>query len=102
MARPDLPHWARCRDDGVDLTVRVQPGARRSEITGADEQGLRVRLAAPARGGRANAELVRLLAEVLDVARRRISIRRGETGRTKTVTVDGAVDLRRLLPEADG
>ena len=70
------------------ITVRVQPGARRSEVVGWDGETLRARVQAPAAEGRANEGLLRLLAEVLDVPRSWLSIARGATSRTKVVAVE--------------
>ena len=51
---------------------------------------LRVRVAAPAIEGAANAALVHLLADELDVARRDVRIVAGATARQKLVAIDGA------------
>ena len=45
-----------------------------------------------------NAELVRLLAQRLEIPRRAVDVVRGVHSRTKTVRVAGVVDLRRLRP----
>ena len=50
---------------------------------------LKVRVAAPPIEGAANQALVRLLAEVLGVARRDVRIVAGAAGRVKLVVVDG-------------
>jgi uncharacterized protein (TIGR00251 family) len=80
------------RAAGADvlLDVWATPGAARSEVAGVAEGRLRLRLAAPAREGRANAELVRLVAQSLGVSRRDVSVVRGTTGRRKTIRVAGA------------
>ena len=49
---------------------------------------LRVRVAAPAVDGKANAELVRFLAEAFGVARANVTLLRGDTGRRKLVRID--------------
>lgn len=82
----DAP-WARRTDDGWSLTLRVQPGASRSEVVGPHGDALRVRVAGPAVDGKANAELVRFLAEHLGLPERSVAIARGHTGRTKVVHV---------------
>lgn len=78
----------------VRLTVRVHPGARTDEVGGrygTDEPPvLIVRIAAPARGGRANQRLVRVLASALGVPPRAVTIVAGARGRTKVVEVSGA------------
>lgn len=69
------------------IELWVQPGAKRSEISGMADGCVRVRLAAPAREGRANAELVRFLAATLGVRRGQVNIVLGEGARRKLVRV---------------
>ncbi len=71
------------------LTIRVQPGARRSEVVGWDGDTLRVRVAAPPVEGKANEALVELLAEALGVRRRQVEVVKGATSRVKAVRVAG-------------
>ena len=71
------------------ITVRVQPKAKRSEVTGYADGVLKVRIAAVPEKGRANQELVKLLAEVLGVPRSDVTIQKGATSRTKLVRVEG-------------
>lgn len=74
---------------GARLRVRVAPGAARSEVVGrlGDAWKLRVR-SAPERG-RANDEVVRLLAGVLRVPVRDVTVVSGHASRAKVVEVDG-------------
>jgi uncharacterized protein len=90
--------WLEELDGGVRIRVRVQPRASRTEIVGEHDGALRIRVAAPPVEGEANDALVRFLAKQLGVARRRIRIVSGETGRTKSVEVDGvAADAAREM-----
>ena len=73
------------------LTLHIQPGAKKTEIAGLHGDALKIRLAAPPVDGKANAELVRLLAEAFGVPRRQVAILRGETSRDKLVRVDAPV-----------
>ncbi len=94
---PPLP-WARPDDSGWLLDLRVQPGARRTEVAGTHGDRLRVRVAAPANEGKANAELVRFVARRLGVNRSNVAIAHGEHARDKTLRVGGSSsDPRRLL-----
>lgn len=84
--------------DGGDTTLRVvvQPGARKTEVTGPHGDELKIRVAAPPREGKANKELVRFLAETLGVAKRDVTIVRGETSRHKVLRVGGHPDMSAL------
>jgi uncharacterized protein (TIGR00251 family) len=80
----DRAGGGRCR-----LRVRVAPGARRAEIAGrlGDAWKLRVR-AAPERG-RANDDVVALLADALGMAPSDVRIVAGHASRDKVVELDG-------------
>lgn len=69
---------------------------------GRHEEVWKVRISAPPERGKANRALIKLLASVLDVERRRISIRAGETSRDKLVEVAGTTtaELERALRAA--
>jgi uncharacterized protein len=86
------------------IELRVSPGAARSAVVGRHGTGWKVRVAAAPEDGRANAELVRLLASVLGVPERAVSIVAGHRSRSKTVTVDGVeqAEVERLLDAAGG
>lgn len=75
--------------DGVVLTVRVIPRGGRAGIAGTRGDALLVRLQSPPVDGAANAELVSLLADRLDVSRRSVSIVSGERSRTKRIRISG-------------
>lgn len=78
------------------LELHVQPGATRTEVAGPHGGRLKLRLAARAVDGRANAALIEFLAERLGASRRDVTIEAGRTGRAKRITVRGA----RRGPEA--
>ena len=75
--------------------MRVQPHASRSEVVGWQGEVLRVRVAAPPEGGRANEALLELLARRLDLAPSRLHLLRGARSREKVVRVEG-VDVATL------
>ncbi|MFA6002368.1 MAG: DUF167 domain-containing protein [Thermoleophilia bacterium] len=75
--------------DGTLLSVRVIPGAKKSKITGEAGGLLRVRLQAPPVEGKANRELLKLLARELDLKKRQVVLVRGEKSREKTVLLAG-------------
>jgi len=85
--------------EGVVLAVWVVPGAQRSGVAGIANDELRVRLAAPAREGRANRELSRYLAHELGVAESCVRVVAGRSGRRKLVRIQGvrAADVAALV-----
>ena len=78
---------------GCTLPVRVHPGARQNAITGIHDGALKISLTAPPTDGRANGALIAFLAEVLNIARTRITLVTGATSRSKTL------HLEALTPE---
>jgi uncharacterized protein (TIGR00251 family) len=84
---------------GVEISVRVIPRARKSEVSGMRGDALLVRVAAPPLEGAANAALVELLAARLGVSVRGIRIVGGEHSRNKRVEVSGLTGetVRRAL-----
>lgn len=81
--------WWAPTADGIAVTVRVTPGARRSEVIAVDADRLRIRLAAPPVDGKANHELSRFLGQLLGVRRSAVTVVRGERSRDKVVSVAG-------------
>lgn len=72
------------------IAVRVQPGARRNAMVERLANGeWKLAVSAPPEGGRANEAVVELLAEMLGVKRRQVSVARGASSRSKTVEVTG-------------
>ena len=74
---------------GVLIDVRVIPRAGTSGIAGVRDNAVLVRLNAPPVEGAANAELIEVLAETLDVPKRAVSIVSGDRSRHKRVRIDG-------------
>ncbi|MBX3046536.1 MAG: YggU family protein [Anaerolineales bacterium] len=73
---------------GAALAIRVTPRASRNEIVEIlPDNTIKVRLTAPPVDGKANEALIEFLSKVLSVARSRIEIVAGETGRDKLVTI---------------
>jgi uncharacterized protein (TIGR00251 family) len=85
--------------DGTLVDVRVIPRARKSELSGTRDNAVLVRLNAPPVDGTANAELIRLLADVLEVPQRNIQIVSGERSRAKRVRITGrtVTEVERIL-----
>jgi hypothetical protein len=74
-------------EGGIELSIKVVPGASRSEVAGVLGARLKVRVAAPAEGGKANRALVGLLKKWL--AAKDVQIVSGLSSAEKTVRVAG-------------
>ncbi|XP_068595807.1 UPF0235 protein C15orf40 homolog isoform X2 [Brachionichthys hirsutus] len=92
------------RSGSVILAVHVKPGAKRSSITEVSSEAVGISVAAPPADGEANAELVRFLAEVLELKKSHISLDKGSRSRDKLIRVDSSLSpeevLRRLRQAA--
>lgn len=71
------------------LNVRVIPRAKRSGVDGMRGDAWLIRLQAPPVEGAANEELISVLARLLDVPKRAVTIVAGERSRKKRVHVAG-------------
>jgi len=74
------------------IRVRVIPNASRNEVVGRIGSTVRVKVAAPAIDGKANAELISFLAEFFDVRNRGVKIVRGQKGKEKTIEIGGRAE----------
>ncbi|MCZ6689998.1 MAG: DUF167 domain-containing protein [Planctomycetota bacterium] len=92
--------------EGTVIPVRAVPRAKASRILGEYDGALRVAVAAPPEGGRANGALLSVLAEALGVRQNSLEIKRGRASRDKAILIRGedavnvAMRLRTILGSA--
>jgi uncharacterized protein (TIGR00251 family) len=84
--------WYRWQGDTLILSVRIQHKARADEIVGPSDDGqggenLKIRITAPPVDGKANAHLIKFLAKAFGVAKSRVQVASGETGRNKSIHI---------------
>ena len=86
---------------GVSFSVKVVPGGSRTGVAGLYGQALKINLAAPAEKGKANRQLIRLLAELLHRPRRDLSLAGGAGSARKEIHVADMTEgqLRQNLAE---
>lgn len=77
-------------EEGVLVSVRLQPGAARSELAGVQGDELKLRVAAPPVEGRANEAARFFLAELLGVPKSSVALVRGAASRSKRFLIRGA------------
>lgn len=73
----------------IRLEVKAKPKAKKSRIVALEGGTVEVALAAPPVDGAANEELVRFLSEVLSIPKRSITLLRGQSSRTKLLSITG-------------
>lgn len=97
-----MADWYQRKEDRLTLTVHVQPGAKRTEVIGLHGDALKIRVAAAAVEGQANARLLDFLRKAFKVPASRISLKHGEHARRKVVEIQGSpLAPEALLPETD-
>jgi uncharacterized protein (TIGR00251 family) len=82
------------------ISLRVFPNAARNEVAGFTDGVLRVKIAAPPVEGKANKELIALLARKLGLSKGDLTIIKGYTSRNKVIVINGLSQeeiTRRLL-----
>ncbi|WP_341890155.1 DUF167 domain-containing protein [Variovorax sp. YR752] len=88
----ELPSCLTLHGERLWLAVSVVPNAKRTGVDGLHDGALRVRLASPPVDGKANDTLVAWLAAELGLARRHVTLVRGQTARRKWLELDGSAD----------
>jgi uncharacterized protein YggU (UPF0235/DUF167 family) len=71
------------------LRLRVAPGGRRSAVVGRYGEAWKVRVAAAPERGRANDEVIAVIADALDISRAAVRLVAGAASRDKIVELEG-------------
>lgn len=77
---------------GVEIAVKAVPGASRDLIAGVLGDALKVKVAAPPEGGKANVAIRALLAEALGVPERNVELVAGHTSPRKRFAIRGVTE----------
>jgi uncharacterized protein len=84
----------------IRVALKVVPGSTREGIAGWLGDALKVRVRAPAEAGRANAAVVRVVAEALGLPANAVRITSGSSSPKKILELDG-LDLETLRARID-
>ena len=76
------------------VDIHVIPNASRTQADGAHDGALRVRLHAPPVDGKANQALMAWLADTLQIAKRDVTLVRGQTSKRKQLRVSAAACMK--------
>lgn len=82
-----MTHPVRTHPDGAVIAVRVVPGASAAKVVGLHGEELKVKVCSPPLDGRANEELLGVVAATLGLRAREVSLLSGHTARSKQVLV---------------
>ncbi len=98
----------RAVEDGLDLALKVIPGARKPGVAGLEPTAsggvaLKLKVGAPPEDGRANDAVLAFLVKALSLSRGAVTLTDGERDRRKRVHLSGdpeilAAKLQALLP----
>ena len=79
---------------GTLLVLHIQPGAKRTAVSGAFGETVKVAVSSPPVDGKANAQLLGFLSDLLGLPKSALQLVAGASGRDKTVLISG------LAPDA--
>ncbi|WP_413437490.1 DUF167 domain-containing protein [Sulfuriferula sp. GW1] len=82
-----FPSWLKINGGSAQILLHVQPGAKTTEIAGIHDNALKVRVAAAAIDGKANAALCAFIAKTLDISARNVRIQGGQKSRRKILKI---------------
>lgn len=85
-------NWLKPHAKGTTLSLYIQPGASRSEVSGEHDGRLKIKVKAPPQDGEANACLLEFLSDLLRISKRKIFLIQGESSRQKLILVELSPD----------
>ncbi|MBO5642390.1 MAG: DUF167 domain-containing protein [Kiritimatiellae bacterium] len=86
-------------DGGVILNVRAQPRSSRPGLDSVIADAVKVRVKSAPVDGRANKEIIEVVADALGLAKSRVAFKSGETSKTKRLMLSGVTvsQLQQIL-----
>lgn len=78
---------------GLTLKIKVEPRSSKSEVVGPYGDALKVKLNSPPVEGKANKELIEVLAREFGIAKKDVEIISGQASKNKTVRLIGVKSI---------
>jgi uncharacterized protein len=78
---------------GLYLNVHAQPGAKRPQLRGMHGDAVKIAVAEAPQDGKANAAIIRFVADALDVGIANIEVASGHSSRRKRLFLHGQADV---------
>jgi uncharacterized protein (TIGR00251 family) len=86
---------------GLIITVKVVPSAGRQAWAVEDGMRLKCFLKSAPEKGKANKELIKLLADACSISQQQVHILQGETTRLKRILIDAPFTFEQLVAQLD-
>ncbi|PSO48181.1 MAG: hypothetical protein BRC33_10370 [Cyanobacteria bacterium SW_9_44_58] len=77
------------------LSVTVKPNSKHQTIETGEDGKLIIRLQSPPAEGKANAELIKLLAKIYGVKKSQVRIKSGLSSKMKQIEIDESVNVKK-------
>jgi uncharacterized protein len=87
-----MESWLKNHQNGTVLLLYIQPGASSTMIAGLHGDRLKVKIKAPPRDGEANQALQEYFSSVLNIAKSKVFLIRGESSRQKDLLVELSIE----------
>ena len=88
--------WINPCENGIRLSAIIQPRSSKNEVTGINNNALKIRLTSPPVDGAANKTCIRFFSKLLGVSPSEITIVQGFSSRNKTIEVIGLTEKQFL------
>lgn len=75
------------KEEGVQISLYIQPNASKTEIIGEYNGALKIKIKAPPLEGRANDEIIAFLSKALNISKSKIEIIKGDRSRLKKILI---------------
>lgn len=78
--------------DKAILGIYLQPGAKKTEVSGVHDNHIKIKVNSPPVDGKANEALILFLSEFLDIPKSKIKIVSGEKSRIKKISIETLIN----------
>jgi uncharacterized protein (TIGR00251 family) len=92
-----MESWLKNHQNGTVLLLYIQPGASSTMLSGLHGDRLKVKIKAPPRDGEANQALQEYFSSVLNIAKSKVFLIRGESSRQKDLLVELSIEKVSIL-----
>ncbi len=92
-----MESWLKNHQNGTVLLLYIQPGASSTMLSGLHGDRLKIKIKAPPRDGEANQALQEYFSSVLNIAKSKVFLIRGESSRQKDLLVELSIEKVSIL-----